>query len=123
MAVEGEELLGRAFVGGEDAAVGDLFAASDVALAREGVRVLNVEVMSAGGFRPVLVGGDAGHDVGGSDLLCAGFNCDEGKDEDCRHAHGLEYGQAREEVPRVMVDAAGLEAFQFRCFEGLPRMG
>ena len=69
VAVEGEEFLIGAFVGGDDAEVGDLFAADGVALAREGVGVLDVDVVRALGVGAVLVGGYAGHDVGGGELL------------------------------------------------------
>ncbi len=91
MAVESEELLLRAFVGGDDAEVRYLFAADSFAFARKGARVLNVDVMSAGGFGVVLVGGDARHDVSGGRLLCAGGNGEEGKDKNCGQAHVREY--------------------------------
>jgi hypothetical protein len=89
--VEGEELLFGAFVGGDDAEVGNLFAADGIAFAREGVGVLNVNVVGAGGFGAVLVGGDARHDFGGGGLLRAGRSGEERKEEGCGKTHMREY--------------------------------
>jgi hypothetical protein len=91
-AVEGEEFLVGAFVGGDDAEVSDLFAAGGIAFAREGVGVLNVDVMGAGGFGAILVGSDARHDVGGRGFLRASCNGEKRKKEEgCGKTHDQEY--------------------------------
>jgi hypothetical protein len=69
LAVEREELLLRALVGGGDAEVGDLFALGGLAFARERASVLDVDVVRAGGLGAILIRGDTLHDVVGGGLL------------------------------------------------------
>lgn len=86
-AVEGEELEVGAFGGGDDAEVGEFFAAGGVAFAGEGAGVLGVDVVGAGGLGAVLVGGDAGHDVGGGKLLGGRGGGEEQEEQGCGEAH------------------------------------
>ena len=90
-AVEGEERLVGAFVGGNDAEVGELFAVGGLAFAREGVGVLHVEVVGAGGLGAVLVGGDTRHDAGCRELLRARGDGEEREEESCEGTHACGY--------------------------------
>ena len=78
--VDLEELLLRARAGGGEAGVGGLFAADGLAFARGDVGVLDVNVAGAICLGGVLMGGDAGHDGVGGELLRAGGQRCEGKD-------------------------------------------
>ena len=65
-AIELDEFGGIGGLGRRDTGVGGLFAHDGVALPGDHLRVLDVDVVAAGFFSRILVGGDLGHDgVGG----------------------------------------------------------
>ena len=101
-AVEGEKLLLGTFFGGDDAEVGDFFAANGFAAAREGVGVLDVEIVGSGGLGAVLVGGDARHDVGGGGLLRARGGGQEQEEEGGGWTHSRQYVAGRMKFRAVL---------------------